>query len=133
MHGLHRSEHVSKSCGEPPGDWETCGYHEIRSPPRRYRIIDREGLAEQLGLRSTEDLVESQQEWIAIGLAQRATRDPIWSESLAVGSERYVQDIKSNLGPRGRHRTIATTPNGSVLREPHNPYSTASGGEMGNR
>jgi putative transposase len=113
-----------------PDAWATCGYHEIKSPPQRYQIIDRDRLAELLGLRSTDDLAETQHEWIKASLARDASRDPNWSESLAVGSENYVREIQNNLGVQARHRTITPTSQGYVLREPRVPYSTNSEPEM---
>ena len=32
-----------------PAAWESAGYHEIQSPPARFRIIDRSALADTLG------------------------------------------------------------------------------------
>lgn len=113
-----------------PEAWETCGYHEIKSPTQRYRIINRDRLAELLGLRSTDELAQTQQEWIASNLAGDSSRDPNWSESLAVGSETFAREIENRLGVRARHRKITQTSNGFVLREPGIPYRPDSEPEM---
>lgn len=105
-----------------PGAWATCGYHEIKSPPQRYRIINRDRLAELLELRRTDDLAETQQEWIASNLAGDSLRDPNWSASLAVGSETFTREMQNNFGVQARHRKITQTSNGFILREPRTPY-----------
>ena len=87
-------------------------------------------LAELLGLRSTDDLVEAQQEWIASNLARDLSRDPTWSESLAVASETFAREIQNSFGARARHRKIAQTSNGFLLREPRIPYRADSEREM---
>jgi len=41
-----------------PTAWATAGYHEIQSPPARFRIIDRRALAGALGVQLSS-LVET--------------------------------------------------------------------------
>ena len=41
-----------------PAAWATAGYHEIQSPPARFRIIDRRALAGALGVQLSS-LVET--------------------------------------------------------------------------
>lgn len=41
-----------------PAHWETGGYHEIETPPRRFRISDREALADVLEVSVTEQAPE---------------------------------------------------------------------------
>jgi len=50
--------------------------------------------------------------------AKQLTRDPAWSESLAIGQPAFVEEIKRKLGVRGMHRESREIDNGgSVLKE----------------
>jgi putative transposase len=92
-----------------PSGWETCGFHEIQEPPRRYRIIDREALAEALGLASSGELAAMHRHWIEERLQGDRQRQPWWSEALAVGSRKFVGRMHDELGVRGLHRIIEAT------------------------
>lgn len=105
-----------------PSEWETCGYHEIQEPPRRYRIIDREALAEALGLSSSDELAATQRHWIEEQLHHDQQRQPWWSEALAVGRRDFVAQVQTDLGIRARHRSIESTADGYMLRDPAASY-----------
>ncbi len=105
-----------------PSEWETCGFHEIQEPPRRYRIIDREALAEALGLASSGELATMQRHWIEESLQGDRQRQPWWSEALAVGSREFVDRMHDELGVRARHRIIEAGTDGYVLRDPSASY-----------
>ena len=55
---------------------------------------------------------------------------PEWSESLAVGSRAFVEEVGSEFGVRARHRQIESCADFSVLREPGAPYGRHFDGEM---
>jgi hypothetical protein len=52
-----------------------------------------------------------------------ARRDDRWSESIAVGSERFVEQVKNELGFRAQHRQDAVGDGLCTLREPVPPYT----------
>ncbi|MEA1928810.1 MAG: transposase, partial [Candidatus Auribacterota bacterium] len=68
-----------------PGKWEWCGFRELMGLRRRYRIIDLPLLIEKTG---AETLAELQAHYLAVLNEYiregRHTRDPEWTESLAV-------------------------------------------------
>ena len=51
-----------------------------------------------------------------------ARRDDRWSESIAVGSEGFVEQVKNELGFKAQHREILVADGLYTLREPVPPY-----------
>jgi putative transposase len=109
-----------------PIEWEISGYHEVQRERSRYRIVDREALAEALGVGLAE-LAAVHRDWVETALRQgRQEREPRWTESVAVGSRSFVERIQHELGNRGRYRTIAVEDGDHFLREPTEPYGRDS-------
>jgi putative transposase len=115
-----------------PAAWESGGYHEIQAPRRRYRIIDREALANTLGLRSVSELATAHAEWVDEAIRSAAQgRVPQWSEALAVGRSDFVARISAELGVVARNRRIEPFGPGHMLREASETYATRFRDEMG--
>jgi putative transposase len=115
-----------------PAEWEVGGYHEIQREPMRYRIIDRAALAQVLGVKLV-DLAAVHREWVEEALGERRRQhEGRWSESIAVGSRSFVENIRRGLGSRGRYRSIVQEGEDHVLRESEELYrgtfSTKSAG-----
>ena len=49
-------------------------------------------------------------------------RDDRWSESLAVGSKRFVDTVKSELGIHAKHRKVGAGDETYTLQESVRPY-----------
>jgi putative transposase len=114
-----------------PTEWETSGYHEIQAERVRYRIVDRGALANALGLGSTEDLAATHAGWIGAALATRmASREPRWSESVAVGRLEFVERVAAELGTRALYWRVQEAGDGYVLRESPQAYCAFSVGEI---
>jgi putative transposase len=110
--GIHNPYRHIQECG---------GYHEIAQPPQRYTRIDRKLLAQLLGLSSADDLPDWQQEAIDKALSEERTRHPEWTESIAVGSREFIENVQKELGLKVLARKsdeLATL----VLREPPVSY-----------
>ena len=58
-----------------------------------------------------------------------ARRDDRWSESIAVGSEGFVEQVKSESGFRAQHREVLVADGLYALREPTSPYGDHFGRE----
>jgi len=103
-----------------PGEWRVCGYNEIQQPPDRYRIIDRQELQKLTSLQTDTDLMKAHQRWVAEAMCTATQeREPIWTDSIAVGSEEYVGQIKSLLGGLADVRLIsAKSDNTFCISEP---------------
>ena len=90
-----------------PSGWVNSGYQEIQNPLDRYRVIDYRALRELLGISNLTQLQSEHQGWVKAELKKDcAVRKPLWSESLAVGSEAYVQGVKEALGVSAKARQI---------------------------
>jgi putative transposase len=89
-----------------PAEWEVGGYHEIQQERPRYRIVDREALAEALGV-EVPGLAAAHREWLETALCNgRRIRERRWTESVAVGSRTFVEQVRRELRGRGRYRAI---------------------------
>ena len=94
------------------------GYAEIQSPRERYGRIDYARLLELMGLQSTTELQLSREIAIAEALQEcRLQRNPIWTESVAVGSEQYLAQIKEKLKIRQPGRRLVEVAGERCLRE----------------
>ena len=114
-----------------PAEWKAGGYQEIQVAPERYRIVDRAVLTEVLGIEERSRLATTHAEWIEAALRERGQRRvPEWSESVAVGSRAFVEQVGRELGVRARHRQIESCGELSVLRDPGACYGHHFGGEM---
>ena len=114
-----------------PSEWSTGGYGEIQNPPARYSVIDTSTLLELFGFSNNVDLQRACREWVDEALAAaQLMRDPLWSESLAVGRPEFVDEVKAGLGTRATHRKSTESDGAFVLREPASRYRPHSEGEM---
>jgi putative transposase len=105
-----------------PAEWEVGGYHEIQRESARYRIVNRAALAEVLGV-ELADLANVHRHWIETTLGQgKLEREGRWTESVAVGSRGYVEQIRRGLGSRGRYRLIEQVADSHILRETAGDY-----------
>ena len=90
-----------------PRDWLWCGYQEIMGFRQRYRILDLEGLVHLGGVTDQCRFAE----WYDARLAERLKsgslqREPVWTESIAVGSEGFVLRIAALMRDRKKLETI---------------------------
>jgi len=107
-----------------PKAWAHSGYNEIQDPPDRYRLIDLNALAALCGLSSTQALQRAHRDWVQSALAEaRSMRQAHWSESIAVGSERFIQEVKTQLGRTARYRNVVRADDSYALREPPTAYT----------
>lgn len=84
-----------------PREWRWCGYQEIAGLRQRYRILDVNELVAMGGWGSRENFAA----WYDLDLEQalkaaELPREPVWTESIAVGSEAFVRKIASMLKQR---------------------------------
>jgi len=107
-----------------PSDWQYGGYNEIQSPKQRYSLIDRSKLIELLDQENDRNLRTAHSMWVDTTLSNGPScRDPLWTESIAVGDEDFIVSTKEKLGVKAIGRKPIETGSGFVLREPENSYS----------
>ena len=91
-----------------PAKWKVSGYREIQSPPQRYRIIDRHALRSLTNISSDQTFRSVHKSWVDSRMHERpSAREGVWTESIAIGSEDYVERVKSLMGVRAYHRSIS--------------------------
>lgn len=107
-----------------PSEWEFCGYNEIQNPRKRKGIIDFDRLMDLLGFEGYDDLKDAHYNWAASEVAsERCDKDDKWTQSIAVGSKTFIEDIKEVLGIKAKGRKIVSGDDTFELREEQTPYS----------
>jgi REP element-mobilizing transposase RayT len=107
-----------------PVEWPHSGYNEIQQPPKRYAIINTGVLMELGGFSQLDALQKAHQEWVATEIKRNnSQREALWSDSVAVGSEQYVNGVKETLGVRAAGRIGKAVEDTFVLKEADVPYN----------
>ena len=109
-----------------PREWDFGGHNEILKPFTRYRLIDRNNLLEKCGYDpdSVNIFLQDYEDWLEESLKSNNQRNPQWTESLAVGTEDFVETTKKQLGYRAKRRVVTQSDDTYRLKEPHNGYNT---------
>jgi REP element-mobilizing transposase RayT len=113
---------VRAGVAQHPRDWEISGYHEIQFPRCRKGIIDHDSLRSLTGMATAGELRSNHAKWIVDEL-QISRRDPAWTESVGVGDEDFLTNLKLQLGMAGCHREIGSIDGITFLREGRNCYT----------
>ena len=83
-----------------------------------------------LNIRDDEQLRWVYRQWIEEALAKGSrTRQPEWTESIAVGSSTFVEGVKKKLELRAKGRKIREVSTHHELREPRSAYNAHFGSE----
>jgi putative transposase len=104
-----------------PSEWDACGYNEILHEPARYKIVDRKALKNILGFTDEDALMEAYVKTFSLQMESQV-RQPMWTESIAVGDEDYVDEAKRKLSSMALGRKVVSESSAYVLREPAFPY-----------
>jgi len=106
-----------------PSEWPWCSYQDWMGIRKRYRVLDREGFLKLMGNARLEEFEDQYQRLITETIAKRQlARQPQWTESIAVGSEQFVQSIADTIHHRQNLRYEVTQGGSWCLRE--GPEST---------
>ncbi len=109
---------------DDPREWAWCGYHEIQNPPQRYAIIDRGRLMSLVGILDSDELIAAQRGWVEDALSVgEFSRESMWTETIAVGSRRFVEGVGEKLGVRAAGREVLGANGSYELRESEAAYS----------
>ena len=107
-----------------PSLWSFSGYNEIQEPRRKNIFIDYERLQGLMGAGTYDQLRSSHRGWIDEYLGDGAkSRQEEWTDSIAVGSESFVEEMKTRLGFKARGRNVVEGNKGYNLREEAAPYT----------
>lgn len=91
-----------------PADWPHSGYNEIMNPKTRGRRINYGCLLDSLGFKTMPELQTSYRRWVDSRLDSGIqAREPVWTESIAVGGFEFTGTMQKELGfgAKGRKRT----------------------------
>lgn len=76
-----------------------------------------------LVISDSDQLSMSHRSWVEKAIkTKEKSREKRWSESVAVGSLSFIQEVKAELGARGFGRDIISSAEGHELREPQVSY-----------
>src|ERR1041385_1385708 len=112
-------------CGvvKHPREWEWVGYHEIMGHRQRYRLLDLDRLCWRLRANSVDEVQMNLDASLTERLSQDAVkREGHWTESLAVGSRRFVERIEPRIRSRLEMEVLPVVENIWELREGTSPY-----------
>jgi len=84
-----------------PSEWEWCGYREIMGERKRYCLLDEDAILRRHGNAAMSGFRENYRHEIEKAIASRdLARNPIWTQSIAVGSQSFVKEIESQTQNR---------------------------------
>jgi REP-associated tyrosine transposase len=110
-----------------PGEWIDSGYVEIQSPRRKCILIDYKSLGYQAGFEKYEDFQKAHREWVNRSLLdEELVRQPTWTESIASGSELYVENTQKQMGAIAIGHRVLNAARGCELREKQLQYNVLS-------
>ncbi len=117
-----------------PSEWAWCGYQELSGLRNRYRGIDRIALANELAPgRAWPQIAEQYVATVREALRPvRLLREACWTESLAVGDERFVQSVRSRIANRMKMETVQED-GVWLVREAPTPYGRFSAAKNGSK
>lgn len=113
-----------------PSLWFFSGYNEIQEPRRKNILIDYEKLQWLIGSGSYDHLKISHKGWIDeyLGNGMKSRRFE-WTDSIAVGSRPFIEEVKAVLGFQAKGRDVIEGGGEYHLREEAAPYTALFGAE----
>ena len=117
-----------------PSEWSWCGYRELTGIRQRYRMLDEAEILGRFGAASREKFGAYYREVIGDALRRcQLSREAIWTESIAVGSESFVNQIGEETRNRRKLSYEALPGNQWVVRETPTRYGSFSGRKNGSK
>jgi len=87
-----------------------------------------ERLRQLLGFESYEQVIDAHKKWVEIALKEKIiVRDDKWTRSVAVGRDRFIEDVKALMGFAGIGRRRIEAGDSYQLREHPNGYGDVFG------
>ena len=110
-----------------PSEWVYGGYREIQNPRRKNILISYDRLCALAGFGSYEEFREKHRDWVENALSiGNNIRDSKWTQSIAVGSEGFIENMKADLGVSAKGRKVVGAEDVFQLRETLEPYNAGS-------
>jgi REP-associated tyrosine transposase len=106
-----------------PSMWPFSGYNEIQEPRRKNVLIDYDRVQRLLDASSYDQVKSSHKGWVEEYLRNgEKVRCEEWTESIAVGSVPFVEEVKTLLGFQAKGRQVRECGEGFQLREEAGDY-----------
>ncbi len=107
-----------------PEEWAHGGYREIQNTPKRYRIIDTSALMKYGDVVSLEAFQNLHRNWVEDELQLESPRmEDHWAQSIAVGSNSFIDQVYKALGVVGKHRKIIEDRSSCCIKESYSSYN----------
>ncbi len=107
-----------------PSEWIFSGYNEIQKPRRKCALIAYERLLELTGFDSYDKFRATYNAWIDESLGDgKNVRNSIWTQSIAVGGNEYIERTKEELGILAKGRKVMKRGKVFQLREEESSYN----------
>jgi len=101
-----------------PSEWPFCGYNELMQNPQRYRLINIKTVMKLIGIDDLTAFKKFYSECIeSTLLSDKMTRDSRWTESIAVGTETFINNIQNQLGYKAKYRNIHKIQKSWIVRD----------------
>jgi len=114
-----------------PSEWRWCGDDELTERRSRYRVLAVERMLESLDLSSMAAFQRVYSDGINELLMRRMlAREAVWTESLAVGEQTFVEGVANSIGHRRRFTygdAGPAAPGAICVREERSRYSSKRG------
>ena len=96
---------------------------EIQKPRRKCALIAYERLQKLSGFGSYDEFTDAHRKWVESFLEDGdCVREGKWTQSIAIGGERFVENTKQQLGIRAKGRKVVEAGAAYELREPQVSY-----------
>jgi putative transposase len=90
-----------------PSEWAFCGYNELMQNPQRYRLINIKKVMELTGTTDRITFKKFYSERVeSTLLSDQMERDIRWTESIAVGSKTFINNVRNRLGYKVQYRNV---------------------------
>ena len=114
-----------------PADWKQSGYKEILSDKKRYSIIDLDSLQQLLDFHDIKTFQDYYKDLINESVKKNEMqRRNFWSESIAVGNNRFVVQFKEKLGIKSKQKKIATSNGLSFVKDEQSYFNNISNNKI---
>ena len=106
-----------------PREWRWCGYSELVGLRQRYRLIDREAVLRWQGGATWQEFARDYEQAMEAAVVEGGSlRNPIWTESIAVGSPGFTKRVLEGIRNRVRLQYEEVEPGVWTVREPDGRY-----------
>ena len=106
-----------------PEQWSHGGYNQIQHPRRKNILIDHEALSSLSGFDDMESFQAAHRQWAASELLEdEGDRIDYWTQSIATGSQFFVETVKAQMRSFATDRQIRERADCFELRESQSPY-----------